>query len=87
MLYIGKRPVFLFVSFLSFGGSVWCAEATSWHSLVVARVVSALAYSECESLSGGIEADIFFLHERGVWMGTTSPVTNQLRFPLITLDP
>ena len=68
-LYIGKRPVFLFVSLLSFAGSIWCAKANSWHSLEAARVVSALAYSACESLCAGIEADIFFLHERGVWMG------------------
>ena len=68
-LYFGKRPVFLFVSFLSFAGSIWCVKANSWHSFEAARVVSALAYSACESLCAGIETDIFFLHERGAWMG------------------
>lgn len=61
--------MFLCVSFLAFAATIWCAEAHSWQSLKAARVVSAFAFAACESLSAAIEADLFFLHERGWWMG------------------
>ena len=38
-------------------------------SLRAGRIVSALAFAACESLSAALEADLFFLHERGWWMG------------------
>jgi MFS family permease len=68
-LFIGKRPVFIFASFVLFASTIWAAKATSFHSLVGARVVSAIAATAGEALTAAISADIFFLHERGWWMG------------------
>jgi len=68
-LYFGKRPVFLFASLLAFAGTIWCAEAKSFFSLRGGRIISAIAFAACESLSAALEADLFFLHERGWWMG------------------
>lgn len=59
----------LFVSFLFFATSIWAAEAKTFKSLVGARVVSALACAASEGLVAAINADLFFLHERGWWMG------------------
>jgi MFS family permease len=68
-LYFGKRPAFLVSSFLFFGTIIWSAKATSFESLVAARVLCAFAGSITEGLAAAISADLFFLHERGWWMG------------------
>ena len=57
------------MSFLGLAGTVWCAEAKNYGTLVAARVVSAFAAAACEGLTVAISADLFFLHERGWWMG------------------
>jgi MFS family permease len=54
---------------LFFGAVIWSAKATSFSSLVAARVICAFAASCTEGLASAINADLFFLHERGKWMG------------------
>lgn len=61
--------MFIFVSLLAFAVTIWCAKTNSYHSLVAARVISAFAAAACEGLTVAISADLFFLHERGWWMG------------------
>lgn len=61
--------MYLFVSFVAFGGTIWSAEAHGFHSFVGARVISAFAFAASEGLSAAISSDIFFLHERGWWTG------------------
>jgi len=68
-LYFGKRPIYLFVSFVAFATCIWCAEAHAFHSFVGARVVSSFMYAASEGLAAAISSDIFFLHERGWWTG------------------
>ena len=48
---------------------MWSAKATSYASLVAARVTCAFAASITEGLAAALNADLFFLHERGWWMG------------------
>lgn len=67
--YIGRRPVFVFTSFALFATLVWCAVAQSFKSLVAARVLGSFVSASTEGLAMVIVADIFFLHERGWWMG------------------
>jgi MFS family permease len=64
-----KRPAFLCASLLFFGAIIWSATATSFTSLVAARVIYAFAASSTEGLAAALNADLFFLHERGWWMG------------------
>lgn len=68
-LYFGKRPAFLAAMFLFFATIIWGAKATSFGSLEAARILCAFAASSCEGLGAAIGADLFFLHERGWWMG------------------
>jgi MFS family permease len=68
-LFVGKRPVFIFASLVLFASTIWAAEAKRFSSLVGARIVSAIAATAREALTAAISADIFFLHERGWWMG------------------
>ena len=68
-LYIGKRPAFLLASALFFATIIWGAKADTFPSLLAARVLQAFAASSTEGLGAAINADLFFLHERGKWMG------------------
>jgi MFS family permease len=67
--YIGRRPVFIFTSFIFFATVLWCAGAKNFHSLVAARIIGGFVSATTEALMEVIVADIFFLHERGWWMG------------------
>jgi MFS family permease len=68
-LYIGKRPTFLLAASLFFAAIIWSAKAQTYRSLVAARVISGIAAACSEGLASAINADLFFLHERGLWMG------------------
>jgi MFS family permease len=68
-LYFGTRPIFVAASFLLFGTTIWSAVATSWSSFVAARVLCAFAGSCGEALPAAVVRDLFFLHQRGWWMG------------------
>jgi MFS family permease len=68
-LYIGKRPAFLLASALFFAAIIWSAKANTYRSLLAARVVTGIAAACSEGLASAISADLFFLHERGLWMG------------------
>lgn len=61
--------MFLLGSWFFFATIVWCAEATSFGSLSAARILSAFTAAVGEGLAAAISADLFFLHERGWWMG------------------
>jgi MFS family permease len=49
--------------------SVVCAKIKSYHGFVAARVIAGFAGASCEGLTVAISADLFFVHERGWWMG------------------
>lgn|ERR1700734_3492866 len=67
-MYFGRRPIFVIASFGFFGTGIWCATATSFNSLVAARVLVIFFGSCSEGLAAAIVADLFFLHERARWM-------------------
>src|SRR5579859_1122820 len=66
---IGRRPVFLICTFGFFGTVVWAGAAQSFASLMASRILNAFFSSAGEALGAAIVADLFFLHERGKWMG------------------
>lgn len=68
-MYFGRRPAFLLASFLLFATTVWQAATHNWHSMVAARILGGFAAAAGEALGAAICADLFFLHERGWWMG------------------
>lgn len=51
------------------GSTIWSAVAQSWTSLVVSRIICGFAASCGEALPATVVKDLFFLHERGWWMG------------------
>lgn len=61
----GRRPVYTF-SFLVFGlCCIWSAKATSYSSLLAARIMASWFAGSAECVAPITIADMFFLHERG----------------------
>ncbi|KAH7125538.1 major facilitator superfamily domain-containing protein [Dendryphion nanum] len=65
----GRRAISLVFSFLITITCVWEALATSHRSLLAARAVTGLVCATSESIPVQMIADVFFLHERGLWTG------------------
>ena len=66
---VGKRPVILVCTALFFGSSIWSAKAGSFGSMLGARIFQGLGASASEVMTPAVVADLFFLHERGLWVG------------------
>jgi MFS family permease len=52
-----------------FACTIWSAAAESLDSLTGARILGAFFGSSTEALAAAVAADLFYLHERGWWMG------------------
>ncbi|CAK7219655.1 hypothetical protein SBRCBS47491_003920 [Sporothrix bragantina] len=65
----GRRCVLIASSLTCVGGSLWQGAAQSYGSFMGARVLIAVGMSIGESLMPMVISDIFFLHERGLYMG------------------
>ena len=68
-LKIGKRPVILFSTAIFFASSIWSSLAQGYGSLLGARIVQGFGASSCEALGPAVVADLYFVHERGLWVG------------------
>ncbi|CAK7198343.1 hypothetical protein SEUCBS139899_001004 [Sporothrix eucalyptigena] len=66
---LGRRFTSLVLALLVMGSCVWEARAQSYSSLIGARVVNGVATATSETLMVQVICDMFFLHERGIWMG------------------
>jgi MFS family permease len=67
--YFGKRPVFVFASLLLCVAYIWGATAKSFKSLLWSNIIAAFAGSSTEALGAAMVNDLYFLHERGWYMG------------------
>jgi MFS family permease len=65
----GRRAVSLVFSVLIMLTCIWQALATSYRSLLAARAMNGLVSATSESIPVQMIADVFFLHERGMWTG------------------
>jgi MFS family permease len=65
----GRRAVSLVFSVLIMLTCIWEALASSHRSLLAARAVTGLVCATSESIPVQMIADVFFLHERGLWTG------------------
>lgn len=64
----GRRMTSLILALLVLLTEAWEALATSYNSFLAARVLNGLTTATAESLMVQVISDIFFLHERGLWM-------------------
>ncbi|KAH8706980.1 major facilitator superfamily domain-containing protein [Phaeosphaeriaceae sp. PMI808] len=65
----GRRAISLVFSILIMLTCIWQALATSHRSLLAARAMNGLVCATSESIPVQMIADVFFLHERGLWTG------------------
>ena len=68
-LYLGTRPIGLIAMALVFVSCIWCGATHSFKGLMAARILCGFATSCAEVLPAIVVKDLFFLHERGWWMG------------------
>ncbi|OAG08725.1 MFS general substrate transporter [Paraphaeosphaeria sporulosa] len=66
----GRRITLLVCAALSLAACVWSATATSYGSFLGARVLTGTGSSANESIMNVVVADMFFLHERGRYIGS-----------------
>ncbi|EIM91357.1 MFS general substrate transporter [Stereum hirsutum FP-91666 SS1] len=79
----GRRPVYLFTTFIGFCSALGAAYAQSYPQLIGARIVNG-SFPVAMSLGVGTITDIFFLHQRGRAMGFfTMMLTNGSHVALI----
>ena len=65
----GKRPVYIVAAGIFFLSSIGSAVAKSYGTQMLARVVQGFGASCSEALGPAVVADLFFVHERGMWVG------------------
>ncbi|OBT63514.1 hypothetical protein VE03_08085 [Pseudogymnoascus sp. 23342-1-I1] len=65
----GRRPTLLVSSVISLASNIWLALSKSYDSFLGARVLAGIGCAANESIMAIVIADVFFLHERGSWMG------------------
>ncbi|KAF2485683.1 major facilitator superfamily domain-containing protein [Neohortaea acidophila] len=65
----GRRPISIVFGFLVVLTNIWQALATSHTSFLAFRACNGLVAATSETIMVQVIADMFFLHERGTWMG------------------
>lgn len=65
----GRRPAYLLSVFLGFASAVGSANATSFGTLIIARIFNGMGSSAALGLGAGTVVDLFFEHHRGRTMG------------------
>lgn len=68
----GKRPVLLFSSTMGLIGTIVGSATNSYNGLLAARVIQGFAIPANESLIFSAVADLFFVHQRGMYTSIMS---------------
>ncbi|EXJ57744.1 uncharacterized protein A1O5_12534 [Cladophialophora psammophila CBS 110553] len=61
----GKRPWFLTSMVFLLAGTIWCAEATSYDSMIGGRLIQGVGTAIFESVTFTLIGDLYFVHQRG----------------------
>lgn len=65
----GRRFTSLIFCLLGITSCIWQALATSYTSILAARVINGIATATSETILVQVVADMLFIHERGLWTG------------------
>lgn len=63
----GRRPVYIASQIICLASSIWRGVATDYGSFMGACVLNGIGAGPAETLQPAVIADIFFLHDRGLW--------------------
>lgn len=67
----GKRPVFIISSLFGFVGSIVGSATSNYNGLLAARIIQGGSTAAYESLVISMIGDIYFVHQRGLFMSIT----------------
>ncbi|KAH8660421.1 serine/threonine kinase 16 [Xylariales sp. PMI_506] len=65
----GRRPTMLVCCAITLASDVWMAASPSYNSFMAARVINGFGTGANESMLPMVVADLFFLHQRGKFIG------------------
>ncbi|EXJ82934.1 hypothetical protein A1O3_06751 [Capronia epimyces CBS 606.96] len=65
----GRRPTLLVCALIALASDIWQALAKSYGSFLGARVLTGLGPAANESIMATVVADMYFLHQRGRYVG------------------
>ncbi|KXT03673.1 hypothetical protein AC578_5159 [Pseudocercospora eumusae] len=90
----GKRPQFLLGSLLALIGTIVCSVSHDYTTLLAGRIIQGFSYSAYESLVFAVVGDLFFVHQRGLYvsimafgLGAVSNLTSVICGPITTSMP
>ncbi|KAL2204231.1 MFS general substrate transporter [Sarocladium strictum] len=63
--WLGRRPVLLAATLMMTLASVWCGLATSYNSLLAARIFQGLGGAASDTVAPALIGDLYFIHQRG----------------------
>ncbi|KAK5739667.1 hypothetical protein LTR17_005151 [Elasticomyces elasticus] len=61
----GRRPILLISMLLATFASMWCGLATSFNSLLAARVIQGAGFGPADTIAPDTVGEVFFVHQRG----------------------
>jgi MFS family permease len=73
----GRRPVVLGSLLLLVFSSMWAGLATSFNSLVAARIFMGIGGAPADAVSPDVVGEIFFVHQRGRALVCLSPIISE----------
>lgn len=66
----GRRITLLICAAINLGACIWSAMASSYGSFLAARILTGTGATANESIMNIVVADMYFLHERGSYVGS-----------------
>lgn len=69
--WMGRRPVLIIATTILTFCTLWCALATSYESLLVARIFQGIGGAAADTVAPALIGDMFPIHQRGRAMVST----------------
>ena len=80
--WAGRRPILLVATLLMTLSCMWAGLATSYNSLMAARIFQGIGSGASETVAPAIVGDVYFLHERGrAMVGCSTPTLDVVGVP------
>jgi MFS family permease len=71
---VGRRPILLAATFIMTLSTLWCALATSYHSILAARILQGIGGGAADTVAPALIGDVYFMDERGRAMVRLAPL-------------
>jgi MFS family permease len=65
----GRRPIYLLGNLLAGVTNIIAGHCTTWNGILATRVFNGIGAEFTVAIGGATICDLYFLHERGVYMG------------------